>query len=304
MHNKGGIMEEQSTPNNVVNPRLRSINDLIKDPVMLIYKQWAPLLISQSIVFFGTILVVFFAMFIFLAPLFYGIFSGMDEDELIQLVFSGYSWIGLCFMVVPIFIIAAWGYASMIWALKYKQERMAPIGEVLKKGLQLLPPMLVLTVVTSGAMFGASLMFVFPAMILAVGLSITWYIRVFEDTTIWEAIGTSWEITKGYRWAIFGRLMLFMLMIWGIMMALAIIGMVPIMGLAAMPVQLALNLVITPYAFAFFFCIYEDLRAVRKDVYPMKSGLTIFMIISWALAVAFTVGVIITAIYLIQTHFS
>lgn len=303
MLNKGGKMEEQSTPN-VVNPKLRSIGDLIKDPVMLLYKQWAPLLVSQAIVLFGTILVVFFAMFIFLAPLFYGIFSGMKEEELLQLMFTGYFWIALFFMIVPIFVIGAWGYAAMIWALKYKQERMAPIGEVLKKGLQLLPPMLVLTVVTTGAMFGASLMLFVPAMILAVGLSITWYIRVLEGTTIWEAIGTSWEITKGYRWAIFGRLLLFMLMVWGIMVALAIIGMVPIMGLVALPVQFALNFVITPYAFAYFFFIYEDLRAARKGVYQMKSGLSIFMIISWALAVAFTVGVIITAIYLIQTHVS
>lgn len=295
-------MEENSMPKIVVQPRLRSIGDQIKDPLMLIYKQWAPLLITQAIVMFGTLIVVFFALFIFLAPVFYGLLSGIQPEEILSLVFTGYFWVGLFFIVVPVMIIGSWGYAAMIWALKYRQESVAPIGEVLKKGLQLLPPMFALTIITTAAMFGASFMLIFPAMILAVGLSITWYIRVMENTTIWEALGTSWAITKGYKWPILGRLLLFMLMVWGIMFALAIISMVPVMGLLAMPVQFALNFIITPYAFAYFFCIYDDLRAVRKDVYPMTGGLTVFMVISWVLCAVFFVGVIVTAIYLIQTQ--
>lgn len=288
--------------NNIVYPRLRSIGNQIKDPLLLIYKQWAPLLITQAIVMFAAVFVVILAMLIFLTPLFYGIFRGIDEQDLLKMIFSGYFWVGLAFIIVPMIVVGSWGYAAMISALRYRKERMAPIGETLKKGLQLLVPMIILTVITTGAMFGASLMLIFPAVILCLGLSVAWYIRVLENTTVLQAIATSWEITKGYKWSIFGRMLLFMCMVWGVMFSLAIISMVPVIGLTVMPVQFALNFIITPYAFAYFFCIYDDLRAVRKDVYPMKGGLSAFMIISWILAVAVISGIIITAIYLIQTQ--
>jgi hypothetical protein len=283
-------------------PRLRSISEQIVDPMKLIYKQWAPLLITQAIIIFATAIIVVLGIFVFMMPVFYGLFNEMSAEKIIESLFSSYFWIGMFFIFVPVMIIGAWGYAAMIKALSYRQERMAPIGETLKSGLQLLPPMLVLIVVNAAAMFGASLMLFFPAIILAVGLSLAWYIRVLENVTIWEAIGTSWEITRGYRWSIFGRLMLFMLIVWGILFTLTLAQMVPIMGLTAIPIQFALNFIITPYAFAYFFCIYEDLRAVRKGVYPIGGGLSVFMIISCILTVVFVVGIILATVYLIQTQ--
>lgn len=295
-------MEEQSMPKIVVNPRLRPVGENIKDALKLIYRHWAPLLVAQAIVFFVTIFVVALAIFIFLAPVVFGIIKGMEGRELVRFVFSGYFWIGLAVIFIPVMITGTWGSAAMISALGYRQEGMAPVGYVLKKGFQLLPPFLVLTILASLAYMGGWFLLVFPAVIICLGLSLAWYLCVLEDVSIFQAIGTSWRITKGYKWSIFGRLLLLMVMVWGVTIALAMVGMVPIMGMLAVPVQFALNFVIAPYALAYFYCIYEDIRSIRQDVYPMKGGIAVLMIVCWIVGAAACSGVVMLAVYLIQRY--
>lgn len=295
-------MENQNTASQTVQPRLRPIVDNFKDAGVLIYKQWAPLLITQATVMFGTFFVIIISLLIFFTPVIFGLVKGAQGEEVVKQLFTGYFWIGMFFMIIPVIIIGSWGYAAMITAFGYRNTRMAPIGPTLKKGLQLLVPVLLITVITGGATFGAGLMLFVPAIVLCVGLALVFYIIVLENTSVTEAIGTSWEITKGYKWSILGRMLLLMLALWVVIFGLAIISIVPIMGFVVMPVQFALNFVLTPYIFAYFFLIYEDIRAVRKEVYPMKKGLTVFMIIAWVLTITAFSGFVFGIIYLVQTH--
>lgn len=295
-------MEENSMPKIVVGPRLRPVGSQLKDSFTLIYKHWAPLLVTQAIIFFTTILIIVAAVVTFMMPVALGLLRGMGGSEILDYVFSGYFWFGIAVIFIAVTIIGSWGYAAMIAALGYRGGGMAPIGYSLKRGFQLLLPFFILTLVTILAYVGSFFLLIFPVIILVVGLSLAWYIIVLEDVSVLQAIGTSWEIVRGYKWSIFGRLLLLAAIIWGVAVALAVWNVVPIMGLAAIPFQFIFNFIVTPYALAYFYCIYDDIRSGRQDVYPMRGGIAVLMIVSWIVGALVIIGVIMLATYLIQTY--
>ena len=294
---------EGSMPKIYVNPRLRPLGDQIKDAFFLICRHWAPLLVTQLIMIFSMAVIVAVAVVAFLMPIVFALSDSITWDNVGLFLMSSYFWIGLCIIIIPIMIFGAWSSAAMIWAIGYKgEEKMAPIGMTLKKGFTYLLPFLWLSIIVTLAYFGSAILLFIPAIILCVGLALSWYIRIYEDVTIMQAIGTSWEISKGYKWSIFGRFFILLLMIWGVTFGMGAIGMIPLVGLFTLPVQFIVNLIITPYALAFAYCIYEDLRAVRKAVYPMRGGLSAAMIIFWLFGAMLFTTLGFLASYLIQRY--
>lgn len=295
-------MEENSMPHIVVNPRLRPVGNQISDSFKLLYKHWVPILIAQVIFFFASIAITITGLFVAVGPAIIALVRGGSKPDMSQYFMSAYFWIVLPIIAIPIFIVTWWAMATMISALGYKGQGMTPIGETFKKGLKVLPSFAILSLLTIIAYMGSFTLLFFPGIILAMGLSVAWYICAIEGVSACKAISTSWYITKGYKWSIFGRLLLLMLMVWGIVFALAIFNLVPILGLWTIPVQFALNFILTPYALAYFYCIYEDLREIRKDVYPFQGGISVMMIIYWILGVLFWGGTIFSIIFLVQKH--
>ena len=295
-------MEEGSMPHIVVRPYIRSIGDHLKDALLLIYKHWAPLLVAQTITFFTNIFIVLLGLALFFTPVVYGVIEGMEGDQIFELILTGYFWLGLLVIIIPTILISVWGSIVMISSVGHKGEGMAPMSEVLKKGFTLLIPVFVLVLISSLVMMGAGFLLIFPAIILCTGLIFAMYIRILEDVPLCKAFGTSWQITKGYKWSILGRMMLLGGIVWGLMLVLAVGGMVPIMGIFAGLVQFAFGFVITPYIFAYIYCMYEDIREIRKDVYPMSGGLSVVMIIFAILSISFFSGLFVFGITMIRRY--
>lgn len=295
-------MDEHSIPGIVVGPRLRPLSNQLADPMRLIYRHWAPLLIAQVIMIFGSIILSVVAALLLMAPVFSGVINGMDADDILRYILSGYLWIAIAIVLIPMTIIGVWAMAAMIAAIGYKGGGMAPIGGSFRAGLKFLLPYLILSLLVSLAYAGGFVMLIFPAVILTIGLSLTWYIVVNENVSVFKAIGTSWHVTKGYKWSIFGRLLLLMLIVWVITVGLAMFGLVPFMGLMTAPVNLIISFILTPYALAYFYCIYDDLRAARRDVYDFRGGISVFMVICWILGAAAWGGLIFLVMHLIQMY--
>lgn len=295
-------MEENSLPRIVVRPHLRSIEQLFKDSFMLLKRHWAPLLIAQATVFFISILIVVLGILIFMMPLVAGIIKGMDGKEILTFFMTGYFWIGIAAIAIPIIFVGSWAVGAQIAAIGYKGEGMAPIGWSLREGFRFLIPITILAVITGLASLGGMLLFVFPAIILIVALSLVWYIKVIEDVPLWKALGTSWEITKDYRLAILGRLALLILCVWIVSAFFTIIGLIPFMGLVTAPANIFINLVITPFILSYVYLIYRDIRDVRQEIYPFKGRCALLLIICWAAAIAFASGIIVLILYLLQGY--
>ncbi len=294
---------EGSMPKIYVNPRLRPLGDQIKDAFLLIYRHWAPLLVTQLIMIFATIVITAVAIVAFFMPLVFTLSDTITWDNVGVFLMSSYFWIGVGIIIVPTMIFGAWSTSAMIWAVGYKgEQKMAPIGMTLKSGFTFLFPFLWMSILVTLAYFGSAILLFIPAVILCVGLSLAWYIRIYENVTVLQALGTSWQICKGYKWSILGRLLILLVMLWGVSLLFGVIGMIPFVGLITMPVQFIVNLILTPYAIAFFYCIYEDIREVRKAVYPIRGGLSFAMIVFWLLGLVFFAGIAFLASYLIQAY--
>lgn len=77
--------------------------------------------------------------------------------------------------------------------------------------------------------------------ILAIGLSQALYIRVLEDVSIDAALARSWVRTRGYRWAILGRYALLLFLCFGLLFAVGILQIIPLVGLISLPIQLVVQ---------------------------------------------------------------
>lgn len=287
-------MSDGELPTIVIKPRLRPVTSQLKDPFTLLIKHWALLLAAEGIAFFVSIAVVLFAVIFFMSSAFVQSLNGMKFSDAVSFLFAGYAWVGFVAVFVPCVLVWLWASGVMITALGSKEN--ISLADDLKRGFRTILPLFMLALLVMFAYMGGSLLLFFPAVILALGLSLSWFMVVLEGMPVLKAIGTSWHITKGVKWSILGRLLLLLLIVWAIAIILALISLVPFIGLFSIPLQIALNLISTPYILAYFYCIYEDVRAVRREVYPMTGGITTLMIIYWLVAIAATGGAALVGI--------
>lgn len=295
-------MEENTLPKIVVKPRLRGIDHLFRDTFLVFRRHWAPLAVVQAIVFLASVILTIIAVVIFMMPLVVSLTQGGGGKDFWNIFFGVYFWVGLAAIILPITVVISWGVAAQIATIGYKGEGMAPIGWSLKEGFRFFFPTFLLILLTSAANVGAFVLFFFPALILMTGLLFVLYIRIYENVSIWQAIGTSWYITKGYKWSIFGRLLLLVLSIWAVSFGFAIIGVFPFMGIMTLPFQIILNLVVTPAVMVYCYLIYQDIRFARRETYSFRGGIALFVIICWTVAIAFMSGAGFLATYLLQKY--
>lgn len=294
-------MEEGTVQNVIESPRLRPVGDHLRDAFLLIYRHWAPLAVAQMLMYLLIVGFIVAGVVIVLIPVFWGGAKGLQGEELARFIFTSPFMFGAFLIFIPVFLISSWGYSAMISALGCKEAGMAPIGGSLKRGFGLMLPVAGLMVIYSLVSFGSMLLLFFPAMILAVGLSMAWYIRVLEDVSIFQAIGTSWQITKGCRWSIFGRFALVFAIMFAINMGITVASAIPVFGILTNLAGFAVSFAVTPYMCAYLYLIYEDLRSVRKNIYPMNGGILIFMIVCLIVTAAFFAGGAALAVHLLRS---
>ncbi len=85
-----------------------------------------------------------------------------------------------------------------------KNGRSAPVGMCLKVGLARLLPVIGTGLLVGLAVLGGFLLLIIPGMIAAVALSVALPAAVVDRKGPFEALRYSAELTKGYRWPVFG----------------------------------------------------------------------------------------------------
>lgn len=261
-------------------PVLRPINKLIEDAFLLIYKRWAPLLVVQGIFYATLFVIAILACVVFMLPPLW--------------------FFGIAVMVPITMVISTWAYGAMISSIGSKDTEMISISEALNKGFKVFLPLLGLYVIFYFSLVGGMVLFIFPGLILCAALCLSGYILVLENVSISRSLGTSWEITMGLRWQVLGRLLLLMALIWGVCAILAFASAVPILGIAAGILMFPLNFIILPYSMAYIYCIYEDIRSVRKETYPLRSGPSVLIVGCIFVLVLFIAACIFGSIFLVN----
>lgn len=125
--------------------------------------------------------------------------------------------------------------APIIWAISEESWSIASMA----------PPLLVVTA---------------AVVVLCARLLPALAVIVVEDTDAFTAIGRAWRLTRGRTTKVVGAALLFGLAYTGISMAVAMIGIVPIVGAL---VQMGVNAILVPLCYVFAFAVYAG--CVRED---------------------------------------
>lgn len=268
-------------------PCLRSVGGLFRGVGQLIKAQWEIWLVAKAIAM-GLILVLVFGLvgsfalpIALLIPAIKGIFSGQPLPLIIAAAF----FLICCFGYVVMYsFVNLWSQVAVTLGLAYGEQQKAPLGATLVQGLRPLLRMLGVILLGGLILWGALMFFFVPFFFVAPGLILAWYIAVLEDRPIRESLALSWERTRGHRLAIVGRYLLFWLLIFGVFLLLAVVGIIPILGaIIAMPLHFLLQLLLPVLTLALGYVIYVDLKPIAPVVCEDTGIGVLYFFLGWGL---------------------
>jgi hypothetical protein len=141
------------------------------------------------------------------------------------------------------------------------------IGRALRKGLEILVPVLGTSLLSALAVFGAMLLLIVPGIYVALGLVVLSQVMVLESRFGTRALRRSFALMAGHRLRAFGVLLVasVLTMVLGFAVQLAL-GYVPLVG----PVgQGLVNSVTGGYSAAVLMLLYFDIRC-RKEAFELE----------------------------------
>jgi hypothetical protein len=242
---------------------MMSIGELFSKTFSSFSKQAEPQLLS-TLAFLGInigfMVIIFVLMFVFIGSAIFGL-SEVAKDS--GNLFSSGASIGA---IVAFFILAIIVYLAMIvvseWNLatltgiasEYEKGRVLKVKEAFKLGWKYVWKFLGMAILTGIIMVVGFLLFFIPGIILAVMFSVASSALINENLGVVESLKRSWNLVKGHFWAVLGRMLLLLLIIFVItMIAMFIPFLNMIVGFVLMPIIVIYN-----------FLIYKDLVRVAK----------------------------------------
>ncbi|HEX4104521.1 MAG TPA: hypothetical protein VHZ04_03565 [Candidatus Paceibacterota bacterium] len=159
------------------------------------------------------------------------------------------------------YIIAIVATIALILALGRKTD----FGASYHKGFQLFWPMIWIVILCMLVVGGGSVLLIIPGIFLGVALSVTNFAFVLDDVHGMAALRTSREYTRGYWWALFGRIVLMAVVIIVIMLVVYVPFAVLTPAVVSGSVYAIAFLLVTVYSTCYTFTIYENLKRLRPD---------------------------------------
>jgi hypothetical protein len=139
------------------------------------------------------------------------------------------------------------------------------VGVSLRMGLARFLPLLGTTICMTLAMGVAGLLLIVPGLIVATVLFVSVPACVVERLGPFKSMGRSVTLTKGHRWKIFGILLLFSI-IGSIGVAVLVLLLSAVAGVAALVGSLIWQAVLTAYYAVITVVTYHDLRVAKEGV--------------------------------------
>jgi hypothetical protein len=203
---------------------------------------------------------------------------GLTSQQAMALAFTPASILtglaGLLLALIMSFVLQAALVHGTIVSLN---GRKASLADCLGTGLRVFFPVVGISFLVSwGAILGF-LLFVVPGIMLIVRWVVAVPVRVAEGPGILSAMGRSAELTHGHRWAIFGTMFLFVLMLFGLELLLlplaAVASLSPaIQGHTLLLVNLGLSTLVSALGSmvgaVLVASIYYELRTIKEGIGP------------------------------------
>jgi hypothetical protein len=152
------------------------------------------------------------------------------------------------------------------------------LGSALSTAFGVALPVIVISVLALLGMMAGMVLLIVPGIILALAWCVAVPVRVVEGTGIGETFGRSRELTKGFRWPIFGLLLIYaILAILLSLLALTVSGIgfaqagqVQHGNIAYLVINWVLQVVLAVITAVGVTSIYYELRMVKEGVAPQQ----------------------------------
>ena len=184
--------------------------------------------------------------------------------------------VGFFAIIVASMLLAFVATGALVYGtLQEMRGHHAGVGECISRGLSLMFPVLGVAIVGGiGVMLGAIALIV-PGIILGVMWWVAVPAAVVEREGVFAALGRSAELTKGYRWRVFGLIVLILIIQLLIAMVLGlVIGVIGSLGISLF-VQWLVDAFVTALYAVVTAVGYHDLR-VAKEGFDVNQVAAVF----------------------------
>ena len=142
--------------------------------------------------------------------------------------------------------------------------RRARFSECFSVGLAEFFPVLAVSILSTLGIFGGALFFLIPGIILALMWIVAIPVRVVEHRDALECFSRSSELSRGYRWQVFGLLLVYVVLAIAFGISIALVGVLvePLLTNAIS------NVITVPIAACGVASIYYELRVAKEGIGP------------------------------------
>src|SRR3989344_3811570 len=163
--------------------------------------------------------------------------------------FGLFSLLLLLLAALGIAVVHFWIQTALLCALQSKEAKLT-VKNTLQEAKNKIGPYAWVVILGKLITMAGVVLFIIPGIIFSVWFSLSCYVFIFENKKGMQALKRSKELVKGYWWPIFGRILIL-----GLVMCL--VGWIIKIGF------LINALFIGPFALAYMYYVYEDLKSIK-----------------------------------------
>ncbi|HUY05343.1 MAG TPA: hypothetical protein VMV62_01335, partial [Candidatus Paceibacterota bacterium] len=178
---------------------------------------------------------------------------------------AGWVFTPLCFLIGLLVFIPA------VAAAVISISKGSGFRESLTQGTALFFPMLWLLVLIELVTIGGIIMFIIPGILMGIWFSFAVFALVVEGRRGLGALLQSKEYTRGYWWAIFGRLFLVNLCIFAVMLALQSLVAFALGRVVGMVAYYLLSALLVPFSLAYSYTLYRSFTSLKPALNALSS---------------------------------
>jgi len=187
--------------------------------------------------------------------------GGAEPDPAVLLPVIGVATVLALLVVLPIAMILLGGvnYGVIQWLA----GRPAGVGDMLRQGARRMVGLLLAVLLVLLAVLGGYILLIVPGIMIAVATSLALPAVTVEGIGAVDGFKRSLDLTRGYRWSIFGAFVLLGLINFAASLLGAALQLIPILGLL---LSLAISLVTATMPYVLPAVAYHDLRVMKEGV--------------------------------------
>jgi hypothetical protein len=201
-----------------------------------------------------------------------GVFSTPQMRDPAAAMLAGGSWtvfgpligVGLLYFVLSFVLYGALVYGTF----RDLSGNPAGIGDLVRRGLVRALPILGVSILSAIGMMAGLMLFIVPGLILLCMWAVAVPVTVVEEPGVLASFGRSAELTKGYRWSVFGIGVIYY--IGSMLVGLLLLGVTMAVAVVLPFVSAVLNGVVNAVTIAFgsvtLTVLYAELRRVKEGI--------------------------------------